>query len=81
MTAEAKTSRKGFSEFDARLLRFALFLYSGLVVCPIRFWPLADGSDSTWVFASNYAALRGLANGRDIFWTTARWVISCSPRI
>jgi len=81
MTAEAKTSRKGFSEFDARLLRFALFLYSGLVVCPIRFWPLADGSDSTWVFASNYAPYVVSLMAATSSGPRARWVISCSPRI
>jgi len=54
-------------------LRWALFLYLGLVLCPIRYCaPTNQGYryiDNTWMFALNYAAAHHLAVGRDIVWT------------
>ena len=51
-------------------LRWALFLYLGLVLCPIRYWAPADQAvDNTWYFALNYAAAHHLAMGQDIVWT------------
>ncbi|GEM_PF-6278547 len=52
------------------LIRILLFLWSLAVACPIRYWPIKDSVDNTWVFALNYAAAKGLALGRDIIWTT-----------
>jgi len=56
--------------FFQSLSRVALFLSISLILCPVRFWPIEHGVDSSWVFASNYAATQGLLTGRDIFWTT-----------
>jgi len=73
MTTEPVTCPQSTRELEtwyARAARVVLFLYSACVLCPIRFWPIADRADNTWVFASNCAAARGLANGRDIFWTS-----------
>ena len=54
-------------------LRWVLFLYLALVLCPIRYCaPTNQGSqyiDNTWMFALNYAAAHHLAMGRDIVWT------------
>jgi hypothetical protein len=42
-------------------LRWVLFLYLALVLCPIRYWaPSAKGVDNTWFFALNYAAVHHL---------------------
>jgi hypothetical protein len=49
------------------ILRGALFLYLGLVLCPIRCCAPTDNSvDNTWFFALNYAAVHHLVMGRDI---------------
>jgi hypothetical protein len=50
--------------------RAALFLWTILIACPVRYWPIDDTIDNTWVFALNYAAAHGLAIGRDVVWTT-----------
>ena len=54
----------------ASLWRVLLFAYCALLLCPIRYWPLASDTDNTWVFALNYAAAHGLAVGRDVVFTT-----------
>ena len=52
------------------LLRWGLFLYLGLVLCPIQYWaPDHRDVDNTWLFALNYAAAHHLVMGRDIAWT------------
>ena len=55
---------------NKQLIRWMLFVYALLVVCPIRVWPVDGSLDNTWVFALNYAASHGLALGRDVVWTT-----------
>ena len=50
--------------------RAILFLWTILIACPVRYWPIDDTIDNTWVFAINFAAAHGLAIGRDIVWTT-----------
>jgi len=52
------------------VVRALLFLWTILVACPIRYWPIDDSIDNTWVFAINYGAAHGLAIGRDLVWTT-----------
>jgi hypothetical protein len=52
------------------LARILLFAWTVLVACPIRYWPVIDSCDNTWVSALNYAAAHGLAIGRDVIWTT-----------
>ena len=55
------------------VLRWALFLYLSLVLCPIHYRvPTHLGYqwvDNTWMFALNYAAAHHLAIGRDIVFT------------
>ena len=53
-----------------KLLRLSMFLFTAIVACPIRYWPLGSHDDDTWVFAINYARANGFVLGRDIFWTT-----------
>ena len=53
-----------------RCVLWLLFLWTVLIACPIRYWPIDDSIDNTWVFAMNYAAAHGLAIGRDLIWTT-----------
>src|ERR1022692_2568086 len=53
-----------------RIFRALLFVWTILVACPIRYWPIVDSIDNTWVFALNYGAAHGLAIGRDLIWTT-----------
>jgi len=55
---------------EQRISRCLLFLWTILIACPIRYWPIDDTIDNTWVFALNYAAAHGLAIGRDVIWTT-----------
>jgi len=51
-------------------LRWVLFLYLGLVLCPIRsLAPTGKIVDNTWFFALNYAAAHHLVIGQDIAWT------------
>ncbi len=50
-------------------LRLALFLFTLLLVCPIRFWPMGRDVDATWRFALNFAAAHGMVAGRDIVFT------------
>src|ERR1019366_5581571 len=40
-----------------------------LAAWPIRYWPLIDNLDGTWVFVLNYAAAHGLKVGSDVFFT------------
>src|SRR6185436_12792983 len=49
--------------------RCALFFFSVLLVCPLRYWPLGRDVDSTWRFALNYAAAHGMVAGRDVVFT------------
>src|SRR4051812_34547053 len=50
-------------------VRVALFLFSALMLCTIRYWVIYDDLDSSWVFGLNYAAAHGLSMGRDIIYT------------
>src|SRR5258708_4385273 len=52
-----------------RIVRGLLFTWTILIACPIRYWPIDDTIDNTWVFAMNYGAAHGLAIGRDLIWT------------
>ena len=52
------------------LVRAALFIWTAMIACPVRYWPVEATVDNAWVFALNYAAAHGLAIGRDIVWTT-----------
>jgi len=52
------------------ILRWALFLYLGLILCPIRYWaPTFRNVDNTSFFALNYAAAHHVVMGRDVAWT------------
>ncbi|MGH9591856.1 MAG: hypothetical protein ACRD5L_02100, partial [Bryobacteraceae bacterium] len=55
---------------ERMLVRTILFLWTVLIACPIRYWPVDATIDNTWVFALNYAAAHGLAYGRDVIWTS-----------
>ncbi|MEO8594149.1 MAG: hypothetical protein ABI759_12585 [Candidatus Solibacter sp.] len=50
-------------------VRLALYLFSVVLACPIRYWPMGRDVDSTWRFALNFAAAHGLLAGRDIVFT------------
>lgn len=50
-------------------IRLAACCFVVLAASPIRYWPLIDSLDGTWVFALNYAAAHGLKVGRDVFFT------------
>jgi hypothetical protein len=52
------------------VVRAALFIWTAMIACPVRYWPVEATVDNAWVFALNYAAAHGLAIGRDIVWTT-----------
>ena len=57
------------SKPDKLVLRWALFAYLGVILCPIRYFAPSNILDNTWLFALNYAAARHLVMGRDIVWT------------
>jgi hypothetical protein len=60
-----------FSDQAKSVLRGALFVYLGLVLCPIQYFAITERFvDDTWLFALNYAAAHHLALGRDIVWTS-----------
>src|ERR1019366_10034160 len=62
-----------FSDRAKSVLRGALFVYLGLVFCPIPYFAIAERSvsvDETWLFVLNYVAAHHLALGRDIVWTS-----------
>jgi hypothetical protein len=62
------------------VFRVVLFLYLSLVLCPIRYWPLAgDDVDNTWLFGLNYAAAHGLVVGRDVIWTSGPLAYLAAP--
>src|SRR5262249_26477031 len=67
---ESGPSTPSRGNLKARLFKALLFLWSVLVACPVRRWPLDDSIDNTWMFALNYAAAHGLKLGRDVVWTT-----------
>jgi hypothetical protein len=47
-----------------------MFVVAVAIVCPVRYWAIADDFDNSWVFGLNYAAAHGLAFGRDHLFTT-----------
>jgi hypothetical protein len=53
-----------------QIARALLFLWTIVVACPIRYWPIENALDNTWAFAMNYGAAHGLKIGRDLIWTT-----------
>jgi hypothetical protein len=60
-----------FSDRAKSVLRGVLFVYLGLVFCPIQYLAITERtSDDTWLFALSYAAAHHLAWGRDIVWTS-----------
>ena len=59
-----------FSDRAKSALRGALFVYLGLVFCPIQYFSNKSSLDETWLFALNYAAAHRLVLGRDIVWTS-----------
>ncbi len=63
------------------VLRVALFVYLGLVLCPIRYFALAGGNDvdNTWIFGLNSAAAHHLAIGRDLIWTSGPLAYLAAP--
>src|SRR4051812_10901993 len=68
--ASKVASPPGAQTWLAHVSRAALFLWTILIACPVRYWPIQDTVDNTWVFAINYAAAHGLAIGKGIVWTT-----------
>jgi len=58
------------SDRARRNLRRIVFVYLGLVLCPIYYWPQEPIIDGTWHFAMNYGAAHHLLLGRDILWTS-----------
>ncbi|WP_321476792.1 hypothetical protein [uncultured Paludibaculum sp.] len=54
------------------LARTAAFLFVGLLVCPLRYFSLAQENiiDTSWVYAMNLVPLLNLRFGVDVIWTT-----------
>ncbi len=51
--------------------RALLFVWTILVACPVRYWPIENTTlDNTWVFAMNFGAAHELKLGRDLIWST-----------
>ncbi len=69
LTSPAPVIDKRDKRLKAGPLRWTLFLYIVLAICPIRFWPLANFCDNTFLFALNFGATKSLLAGRDIVWT------------
>jgi hypothetical protein len=62
-------------------LRAFLFIYLGLILCPIQYWAPAGENDvdNTWIFALNYAAAHHLVLGRDVIWTSGPLAYLAAP--
>jgi hypothetical protein len=75
MAVESQSTSERFARLRvslgkaSKLARAALYLYLLLIACPIRYWPLESGVDSTWRFALNYAAAAGPAAGSNPVFT------------
>ena len=65
----AASPRGPLRERAKGIVRAATFFYTVLLLCPVRYWPIAPGVDPTWVFALNTAAARGMIFGRDVAFT------------
>jgi hypothetical protein len=54
------------------LLRGVIFAFLAVLLCPFRYFDLFQENvlDSSWLYAMNLAALRGLRYGVDVIWTT-----------
>ena len=54
------------------LIRSLIFLFLAVLLCPLRYFDLFQENvmDSSWLYAMNLAALRGLRYGVDVIWTT-----------
>ena len=69
------TRTRGIADNAGRiqsLIRILVFLFLAVLLCPIRYFTLSGENvlDSSWLYAVNLAALRGLRFGVDIIWTT-----------
>ena len=61
-------------------VRWVLFFYLLMVLCPVRYWPFnLNDWDNTWVFALNYGAQHHLVFGRDIDWTSGPLAYLAAP--
>jgi len=60
-------------------MRAVLFLYLGLIFCPISYWAPASGADPTWVFALNYAQAHHLVMGKDILFPAGPLAYLAAP--
>jgi hypothetical protein len=69
-TVSISLPQTSLSDRARSVTRGTLFVYLGLVLCPIRYWALGADVDSTWIFGLNYAAANHLVMGRDIVWTS-----------
>src|SRR6202011_2867589 len=68
------------SDQAKHVARKVLFVYLGLVLCPIQYWALSSqDQDNTWLFALNYAAAHHLVLGRDIAWTSGPLAYLAAP--
>lgn len=64
------------------VVRVALFLWALLIACPVRYWPIDDTIDNTWVFALNYAVPRtDLRSAGTSCGPPGPWVTWCSRKI
>ncbi len=54
------------------LTRILTFSFVGMLLCPLRYFSISERAvlDSSWLYAMNLAALRGLRFGIDVIWTT-----------
>lgn len=62
------------------ILRFALFAYLTLVMCPLQYFAIVpEDIDNTWIFGLNYAAAHHMVVGRDFIWTSGPLAYLSSP--
>ncbi len=52
-----------------RFLKWVLFSWIGLITFSLHTYILAPGLDSSWMFALNYFAEKGMKFGKDLAWT------------
>lgn len=63
-----------------RAIRAVLFVYLGLILCPIQYFALnGNEADNTWILGLNYAAAHHLVPGRDIVWPTGPLAYLAAP--
>jgi hypothetical protein len=78
--SKSSFSRTLPGDLPRKAMRSVLFLYLGLVLCPIHYWHFSPGDvDNAWIFALNYGAAHHQVVGRDIAWTSGPFAFLAVP--